>query len=107
MVAVYTTPCIDKTGQILVRKDGTVAEGRRDREQAILQSHFPQGPLGYFEMAQGGKAFERVDITPVGTLLKVAASSSALGDDRISAEIVKVFSQWDKQRITQLVRVCI
>jgi len=32
----YTTPRIDKTGQALVREDGTVAEGHHDREQAIL-----------------------------------------------------------------------
>jgi len=92
-VAAYMNPRIDKMGQALVREDGTIAEGRRDREQAILQAHFPQGPLGHFEPAQGGKAFVRVDATLVGTLLKAAASTSAPGDDWISAGIVKVFWQ--------------
>jgi len=43
----------------------------------------------------------------VGSLLRGAANTSAPGDDRISAGIVKVFWQWDEQRITQLVRACI
>jgi len=43
----------------------------------------------------------------VGSLLGAAANTSAPGDDRISAGIVKVFWQWDKQRITKLVRACI
>jgi len=105
--AAYTTPRIDKTGQALVREDGSIAEGHHEREQAILQSHFPPGPPGVFEPAQGGKAFERIDAQLVGSLLGVAANTSASGDDRISAEIVKVYWQWDKQRITQLVRACI
>jgi hypothetical protein len=37
----YTTPQIDKTGQTLVREDGSFAEGHYEREQAILQVHFP------------------------------------------------------------------
>jgi len=105
--AAYTTPRIDKTGQALVREDGSIAEGHHEREQAILQSHFPPGPPGVFEPVQGGKAFERVDAQLVGSLLGVAANTSAPGDDRISAGIVKMFWQWDKQRITQLVRACI
>jgi hypothetical protein len=55
----------------------------------------------------GGRAFERVNTQLVRSLLKVAANTSAPGDDRISAGIVKVFWQWDEARITQLVRVCI
>jgi len=34
--AAYTTPRIDKTGQALVREDGSIAEGHWEREQAIL-----------------------------------------------------------------------
>jgi len=105
--AAYTTPRIDKTGQALVRKEGTVAEGCRDRVWVILQAHFPWGPPGHFEAVQGGKAFERVDARLVRTHLKAAVSTSAPGDDRISADIVKVFWQWDEQHITQLVRACI
>ena len=43
----------------------------------------------------------------VGTLLGKASNSSTPGDDRISADIVKVFWQWDRQHFTQLVRACI
>ena len=105
--AAYTTPRIDKTGQALVREDSSTTEGHHEREQAILQAHFPPGPLGVFEPAQGGKAFERVNAQLVGSLLGAAANTSAPGDDRISAGIVKVFWQWDKQRITRLIRACI
>jgi len=105
--AVYTTPRIDKMGQALVREDRAITEGCRNREQAILQAHFPQGPPGHFEVAQGGKTFERVDTMLVATLLKAAASTSAPGDDRILAGIVKVFWQWNEQCITQLVGTCI
>jgi len=105
--AAYTTPRMDKTGLALVREDGSTAEGHHEREHAILQAHFPPGPLGVFEPAQGGMAFERVNAQLVRSLLGAAANTSAPGDDRISAGIVKVFCQWDKQRITQLVRACI
>jgi len=105
--AAYTTPRIDKMGHALVREDETIVEGRSDWERAILQAHFPPGPPGHLEPAQGGKAFERVEATLVGTLLKAAASTSAPGETRISAGIIKVFWQWDEQRITQLVRTCI
>ena len=43
----------------------------------------------------------------MGSLLAKASNTSAPGDDRISAGIIKVFWHWDKQRITQLVRACI
>jgi len=92
---------------MLVREDGSITEGHHEWEQAILQAHFPPGLLGVFELAQGGKAFERVNAQLVGSLLGAAANTSAPGDDWISAGIVKVFWQWDKQRITQLVRACI
>jgi len=55
----------------------------------------------------GGRAFERVDVHLVGYLLAKAANTAAPGDDRITADILKVFWQWDRQRITQLVRACI
>ena len=104
----YTVPRIEKTSQVLVREDGSIAEGYHEWEQAILQAHFPQGPPGNFKPAQGGKVFERVDAQLVGSLLRGAANTSAPGDDRILAGIVKVFWQWDEQQIvTQLVRACI
>jgi len=103
----YTTPRIDKAGQALVAEDGTVAEGRHDREQAILKAHFPQGPWEVYAPHDGGRAFERVDTQLVATLLSKATNASAPGDDRISTGIVKVCWQWDNQRITQIVRACI
>ena len=98
----YTAPRIDKAGQSLVGEDGSVAEGRHDWEQAMLRAHFPQGPAGSFEPQEGGRAFEKVNAQLVGQMLGKAANTSAPGDDRITADIVKVFWQWDKQRITQL-----
>jgi len=95
--AAYTAPRIDTTGQALVREDGSIAEGHWEREQAILQAHFPQGPPGTFNPAEGGKAFERVEASLVGSLLKAVLNTSAPGDDWISAGIVKVFWQWDEQ----------
>ena len=103
----YTMPRIDKTDQGLVREDGSVAEGHWECEQAILQAHFPKGPPGQFAPAEGGRVFERVDGWLVGSLLKAAGNASVPGDDRISADIVKVFWQWDEQRIAMLVRTCI
>jgi len=74
---------------------------------AILKAHFPKGPPSTYEPLAGGRAFERVDTHLVGSLLAKAANTAAPGDDRISADILKVFWQWDQQRITQLVRACI
>ena len=50
----YTTPRIDKAGQALVAEDGSIAEGRHDREQAILSAHFPQAPPGAYNPRGGG-----------------------------------------------------
>ena len=103
----YTSPRIDKAGQALVAEDGSIAESQEEREQAILRAHFPKGPPGTYEPMGGGRAFKRVDAHLVGSLLAKAANTSAPGDDRISADILKVFWQWDQQRITQAIRACI
>ena len=100
-------PKIDKAGQALVAEDGSFAESQEEREQAILTAHFPKGPPGIYKPADGGRAFVRVDVHLVGSLLAKATNTSAPGDDRISAGIIKVFWQWDRQRITQLVRAYI
>jgi hypothetical protein len=100
----YTTPRIDKSGQVLVSEDGNVAEGHYQREQALLAAHFRKAPPGDYTPNGGGRAFERVSAEMVGELLGKAATSSAPGDDRISAGILKVFCEWDQQRIVQLVR---
>jgi len=104
----YTTPRIDKAGQVLAREDGSIAEGPWEWEHAILQAHFPQGPPGSYTPAEeGGQTFRRIDAQLVRSLLRTAAKTSAPGDDRISAGIIKVFWQWDEQRIAQLGRACI
>jgi hypothetical protein len=103
----YTTPRIDKTGQALVDEDGNTAEGHYEREQALLAAHFPKAPPSDYTPKEGGRAVKRVNAEMVGELLERAANSSALGDDRISAGILKVFWEWDQQRIVQLVRACI
>jgi len=91
----------------LVAEDGSIAESQEEREQAIMRAHFPKAPPSSFEPGEGGRAFERVDANLVDSLLAKAANTSAPGDDRILAGIVKVFWQWDKQRIVQLARACI
>ena len=103
----YTAPRLDRTGQALVDEDGNIAKSQDERETAILKAHFPKGPPGTYEPAAGGRAFERVDAHLIGSLLAKAANTAAPGDDRISADILKVFWQWDRQRITQLARACI
>ena len=37
----YTSPRIDKAGQVLVTKDDTIADGHQEKEQAILAAYFP------------------------------------------------------------------
>jgi len=100
-------PRIDKAGQALITADGAIAEGHREWEQAILAAHVPKGPPGSCDPREGGSAFERVDNRLVGVLLGKAANTSAPGDDRISADIVRVFWQWYELQIMQLVRACI
>jgi hypothetical protein len=63
--------------------------------------HFPKTPPGDYTPKEGGRAFERVNAEMVGELLGKAGNSSAPGDDRISAGILKVFWEW------RLVRACI
>ena len=106
-VAGYTKLRINNAGQALQREDCSVAERHSDREQAILEAHFPLSPGGSYEPPADGRAFVQVDAHLVGSLLAKAANMSAPGDDRISADIVKVFWQWNTQRFVQLVRACI
>ena len=103
----YTSPRIDKAGQALLAEDSSVAEGGHDREKAILRAHFLQGSTGVYEPMDGGSTFEKVNTKLVAALLSKGSSTSAPGDDRISAGIIKVFWQWDSERITQIVRACI
>jgi len=107
VAASYTAPRLDRTGQALVDEDGNVAPSQDEREAAIFKGHFPKGPPGTYEPAASGQAFERVDAHLIGSLLAKVANMAAPGDDRISADILKVFWQWDQQRISQLVRACI
>jgi hypothetical protein len=82
-------------------------EGQHDHEQALRTAHFPKAPPGDYEPQKGGHAFERINADLVGSLLGMAANWSAPGDDCISVGIIKVFREWDQQRITQLVGTCI
>jgi len=84
-------PRIDKAGQALVDEDGNIAEGRYEREKALLAAYFPKAPLSNYMPKEGGRAFERANEEVVGELLGKAANSSALGDDHISAGILKGF----------------
>ena len=93
MAASYTAPRLDWTGQALVDEDGKVAESQDEREALILKSHFPKGPPGTYKLAAGGQAFELVNAHLIGSLLAKAANMAAPGDDRISADILKVFWQ--------------
>ena len=55
----------------------------------------------------GGSPFEKVDTKLVAALLSKTSSTSAPGDDRILARMIKVFRQWDSEQIRQIVRACI
>ena len=99
----HTALRLDRTGQALVDGEGNIAESQEEREAAILKGYFPKGPPGTYEPSAGGRAFERVDVHLVSYLLAKAANTAAPDDDRISAVILKVFWEWDRQRITQLV----
>jgi len=68
-----------------------VAEGHSDREQAILEAHFPTAPGGSYKPPADGSVFVQVDTHLVGYLLAKAANTSAPGDDRIS-EILSRYS---------------
>ena len=91
----------------MVAEDGAIAASQEEKERAIMSAHFPPAPEGAFDPEHGGSAYRRIDAHLVGSLLAKASNSSAPGDDRISAGIVKVFWHRDRQRITCLVRVCI
>lgn len=69
------------------------ADQSQEREQTILAAHFPNDLPGDCEPREGSCPFERIDAQLVGALLGKAANTSAPGDDRISAGIVKVFRQ--------------
>ena len=95
----YVAPRIDKSGQILVDEEGNITEGHYERENALLDAHFPKALPGEYAPREGGRAFEQINTELVGGLLGKAANSSAPGDDRISAGILKVFWEWDQQQI--------
>ena len=62
----YTTPRIDKAGQALEDKEGTIVEGHNEREKALLAAHFPKTPLDEYMPKEGGRAFERINVEMVG-----------------------------------------
>jgi len=93
VAASYTAPRLDRTGQALVDEDGNVAESQDEREVVILKAHFPKGLPGTYKPVVGGQAFEQVDAHLISSLLAKAANMVAPGDDRISADILKVFWQ--------------
>jgi hypothetical protein len=49
----YTSPRIDKAGQVLVDEDGNAAEGHADREKVLLAAHFPKAPPGNYAPKEG------------------------------------------------------
>ena len=55
----------------------------------------------------GGSAYKAIDLPLVGRILSGCSNQSAPGEDRMGAEIVKLLWQWDPERITNLVRLCI
>ena len=72
----YTSRRIDKAGQALVAKDGSIAVGHQEREQAILSARFPKGPPGSYKPRERGRAFEQMGVHLVGALLGKAANLS-------------------------------
>jgi hypothetical protein len=106
--ASYTAPRLDKSGHTLKDANGEVAEGHEAREEVLMAAHFPPAPAEpECDIPGGGDSFRRVDRGVVGFLLRKAGSSSAPGEDRISAGILKVFWEWAAEHMTALVRGCI
>jgi len=105
----HTSERLDKTGVALREGEGPLLEGHEEREKGILATHFPQSPGDEGEAGEpaGGEAFQRVDEDLVGILLGRAANSSAPGEDKINAGILKIFWRWGQEHIVSLVRACI
>jgi hypothetical protein len=87
-----------------VDEDTIEAEGHRDCEQALLAEHCRKAPPRNYEPSERRRAFEQINAEIFGKLLGKAADSSEPRDDRISAEILNLFWDWDHQPIAQLVR---
>jgi len=74
----------------------------------ILESAFPQPPPDNGITApQDGEAHKAIDKPPVCRIIGGFANQNAPGEDRMGAEIVKLLWEWDPERITNLVRLCI
>jgi len=107
----YTADRLDKTGQALRDGDGPTLEGHEAREKGLLAVHFPprnqrgEGQREGEEL-EGGEGFQLVNEGLVAAMMK-KASSTAPGEYRISANILKGFWEWDQQIFTGLVRACI
>jgi len=74
----------------------------------ILETAFPFSPPDNGITApQGGEAHKAIDQALISSILAGFFNQSAPGEDRMGAEIVKLLWEWDPERITDLVRLCI
>ena len=109
MAVKYTTVRLDKTGQALRVEGGPLLEGSEAREKALMEAHFPANPRPGGEIEEekeGGEGYKQVDEVLVGDLLR-KSSTTAPGEDRISADILKVFWGWEQHLFKELTRACI
>ena len=103
----YTTPRPDDSAKTLISGDRT-AITYEDMERMILESAFPEPPPDNgIRAPQGGSAYMAIDQPLVGRILAGCSNQSVPGEDRMGAEVVKVLWQWDPERITNLVRLCV
>ena len=100
---------MDKTEQALRVEGGPLLEGSEAREKVLVEIHFPANPRPGGESEEekgGGEGYKQVDEELVGELLR-KTSTTALGEDRISADLLKVFWGWERHLFVELTRACI
>lgn len=86
---------IDKMGTALRDAEGTILEGHEGRERGLIETHFP-GELGKEPEAEEGtrgEGYLHLDVDLVGRLL-AKTSTTAPGEDRMDAGILKKFLKW-------------
>jgi len=100
---------LDKTGQAWRVEGGPLLEGSEAREKALIEAHLPVNPRPGGEIEEEkeiGKGYKQVDEVLVGELLR-KSSTTEPGEDRISADILKVFWGWEQHLFMELTRACI
>ena len=102
----YTKPLQFKTTPTLKDNDGNTATSMKAKEALVRKTAFPPPPTSCIQQAiiPPGQAHVQITTEEVGYALNTQSSAKAPGPDKLNFGILRIFWQWDSQRITSIIQ---